>query len=333
MIGTRPRRGMALVAVLAVVSLLSILAVATLSVTTRLSQGTALATRDARLDAAASYALATALIEWRKRGLSLLGIGGSQQFHVSVPSSPVSTAVTVIRLDSELFWIVAEAVAVDDARRRENLVVRLSIPRTDSLPPLLVAGDVSLSRFFTVVRDSTPGCAPSATDLMLGRSASLMSADGLPASLTTQRSALAVDSSFLLHIGSLSTATLAASADVILPAGTSTMAPSGVVHATGELTLVGGAGEGVLIVDGRLTLAGPVSFAGLIIARAGIVATSDGAEISGSMRTGPSGTGENSALEILRPFTFRPSVCATQMVLRSAVIPRIVSGRAWAEIY
>ena len=128
MISTRPRRGMALVAVLAVVSLLSILAVATLSVTTRLSQGSALAMRDARLDAAASYALATALIEWRQRGLSSLGTGGSRQFDVAVPGSPVSAAVTVTRLDSELFWIVAEAVAVDDARRRENLVVRLSIP-------------------------------------------------------------------------------------------------------------------------------------------------------------------------------------------------------------
>lgn len=329
----RPRRGMALVAVLAVVSLLSILAVATLSVTTRLSQGSTLAMRDARLDAAASYALVTALVEWRQRGLSSLGTGGTRQFDVAVPGSPVNAAVTVTRLGPELFWIVAEAVAVDDARRRENLVVRLSIPRTDSMPPLLAAGDASLSRLFTVARDNTPGCAPTAPDLVIGPGAMLTSPDGLPPSLTIQRSPAAVDTSLLLHIGDLSTTALAASADMALQAGASMEAPSGVVHAMGDLTLVGGVGEGVLIVEGRLTLAGPVSFAGLIIARGGIVATAGGAEVSGSMRTGPKGIGQGAALEITRPFTFRPSVCATQTVLRSAVIPRVVSGRAWAEIY
>lgn len=327
------RRGMALVAVLAVVGLLAVLAIATLSVTTRLNQGSALAARDARLDAAASYALATALIEWRQRGLSSLGAGGSRQIVVVVPGSPVSAAVMVTRLDSALFWIVAEAVAVDDARRRENMVVRLSIPRTDSMPPLLAGGDVSLSQLFTVVRDSASRCAPVAPDLMLGPGASLTTVDGLPSSLTIQRSLAADDPTLLSHIGSLATATLAASADVVLPAGATVPAPLGVVHASGDLTLVGGAGQGVLLVDGLLTLAGPVSFAGLIVARGGIVTTADGADISGAMRTGPGGTDEHGTLDITRQFTFRPSVCATQTVLRSAVIPRAVSGRAWAEMY
>jgi hypothetical protein len=333
MTDSRRRNGMALVAVLAVMGLLAILAMATLSVTTRLNQGSALAERDARLGAAASYALATALIDWRHTGLSSLGIDSTREIAIPVPGSPVTAAVTVTRLDSELFWIVAEVIAVDDARRRENMVVRLSVPRTDSLPPLLVAGDASLSRLFTVARDTAPGCAPIAPDLMIGPGASLTSVDGQLPPLTVQRSVAAVDTSFLLHIGSLSTTTLASSADVILQAGTSTQAPSGVVHATGDLTLVGGMGQGVLIVDGRLTLAGPLSFAGLIVARGGIIATVAGAEVSGSMRTGPNGIDEQGALEIANPFTFRPSVCATQTALRSAVIPRAVSGRPWAEIY
>jgi hypothetical protein len=333
MIVIQARRGMALVAVLAIMSLLAILAVATLSVTTRLSQGSALAARDAHLDAAASYALATALIEWRQRGLSSLGTGSSGQIDVAVPGSPVHASVTITRLGSELFWIVAEAVAVDDSRRRENMVVRLSIPRADSMSPLLVAGDVSLSRLFTVAHDSTPGCAPIAPDLVIGPGASFSSVDGSMPSLTVQRSASAVDSSFLLHIGSLSMTTLATSADLVLEAGTSTQVPSGVVHATGDLTLIGGAGQGVLLVDGRLTLAGPVSFVGLIVARGGIVATAAGAEVTGSIRTGPAGIGENGAMEITHQFTLRPSACATQTVLRSAVIPRAVSGRPWAEIY
>lgn len=329
----RLHRGMALVVVLAVFSLLAILAIATLSVTTRLGQGSALAIRDARLDAAASYALATTLIEWRHQSLSSLANGESRQIGIPIPGVPVSATMTVTRLGPELFWIVAEAVAVDSARRRENVVVRLSIPRTDSLPSLLVAGDVSLSRAFAVVPDTTPGCAPIVPDLMIGPSASLTSVDGLPASLTIQRSSLAADTSFLQHIGHLPVTTLAASADVVLPPGTAADAPSGVVHAMGDLTLQQGVGEGVLIVDGQLTLAGAVSFAGLILARGGIVATGDGAEVSGSIRTGPSGSGGNGTVEITRQFTFRPSVCVTQRVLNSAVMPRVVAGRPWAEIY
>jgi hypothetical protein len=333
MIGHEKRSGMALVAVLAVMSLLAILAVATLSVTTRLDQGSALATRDARLDAAGSYALATALIEWRHSGFSSLSIGSSRQIDVPVPGSPATVAVMVTRLDSELFWIVAEAATVDAAPRRQNIVVRLSVPRTDSLAPLLVAGDVSLSRLFNVARDTAAGCTPIAPDLMIGPSASLTSVDSLPPSLIVQRSALAADTSFLSQVGNLSMATLAASADVMVAAGTSTQAPSGVVHAIGDLTLVGGVGQGVLIVDGQLTFAGPVAFSGLIVARGGIVATAPGVEVSGSMRTGPNGIVQLGALEITHQFTFRPSVCVTQAALSSAVIPRAVSGRPWAEIY
>ena len=324
---------MALVAVLAIVSLLAILAVATMSVTTRLSQGSVLATRDARLDAAASFALASALIEWRKRKFSSLGIGSSGKIDDVVQGGPVGASVTVTRIGTEMFWIVAEAIAVDDSRRVENLVVRLSIPLTDSMPPLVVAGDVSLSRLLNVVRDSTPGCSPAGPDLVVGPAASVSSVDGLLPSLTIDRNPAAVDSASLSHIGALSIATLAASADVVLAAGTSIQLPSGVVHALGDLTLAGGAGQGVLLVDGRLTLAGPVVFVGVIVARGGIQSAADGSDITGSIRTGPAGPGGNAALEITHPFTLRPSSCATQMVLRSAVIPRLVSGRRWAEIY
>src|SRR5947199_5192168 len=175
----RPRCGMALVTILAVIGLIAILAVATLSVTTKLNQSSALAVRDARLDAAASYALATALIEWRRHGFSSLAAGASGQVDVSIPGSTVGASVTITRIGAELFWIVAEAVAVDDSRRRENLIVRLSVPRTDSIPAIVAAGNVSVSRLFTVVRDGPTGCAPTAPDLLVEPAASVSSVDGV----------------------------------------------------------------------------------------------------------------------------------------------------------
>lgn len=329
----RVRRGMALVAVLAVVGLLAILAVATLSVTTRLGQGTTLAMRDTRLDAAASYGLATIVMEWRQRDLTSLGAGASTQITIAVPGSPDQTSVTVTRLGPELFWIVSEAIAIDASRRRENLVVRLPIPRTDSMPALLVSGDVSLSRQFAVVRDSAAGCAPTAPDLVIGTAAVLSSVDGALPTLTVERRSAGLDSSSLLHIGSLSIAELVATAAVVVPPGGIISAPTGIVHALGDLTVSGGGlGGGVLIVDGRLTLIGPGSFVGLVVARGGITTGGDGMEITGALRTGPAGTGGGS-VAMTHQIILRPNACAVQAVVRSAVTPRPVAGRAWTEVY
>ena len=326
------RRGMALVAVLAVVSLIAILAVATLSVTTRLYQGSTIAARDARLETAASYASATALLEWRQRGFSSLTVGTSRRLDLDVPGTPVAALVTVTRLGAELFWIVGEAVAIDGSRRRENLIARLSIPRADTVPAIVAGGDVTLSRSFTLVADSVPGCAPSAADLRMAPAALLASVDGPLPPLAIERDAIGADSIHLLNIGELSLATLASTADVILSGGTSTATPSGVVHAMGDLTLTGGEGQGILIVDGLLRVSGPISFFGVIVARQGMLTTAPGAQLKGIIRVGPVGGGGES-LRIAQLLTIRASACAAQAALNAAVIPRLVSGRKWAEVY
>ncbi len=54
------------------------------------------------------------------------------------------------------------------------------------------------------------------------------------------------------------------------------VAGPGVTHVMGDTTITGGAFQGILIVDGALTIAGPFTVTGLVVARRSIVATAGG---------------------------------------------------------
>lgn len=261
------RRGMALAATLGVLSLISILAVATLSLSGRLLQGSSLAVRDARLDGAAGFGLASVSQEWRSRRLGILAPGSSAELTVAVNWVPASVAVTVTRIGPDLFWVVSQATGSDGSSRRENLVLRARIP-----DPVAV---------------------------------------------------LAEDSSNVASLAFLMVDSLAATADLVLSSGTQATVPTGVVRAAGDLTLTGGSGEGILIVEGRLTVIGPLYYRGIIISRGGISVASGGVQVSGVVRSG----------EMVGEIAHEPSLSAVQDVLAQSVIPVAVAGRRWAEVY
>src|SRR5689334_6527613 len=96
------RDGMALAVTIGVLSLIAILAIATLGLSTRLVQDSALGVRDAKLDSSVGFALGSAIEEWRPRGLGGLAIGASVSLPVSVPGIPVSTTVCVTRVGAEV---------------------------------------------------------------------------------------------------------------------------------------------------------------------------------------------------------------------------------------
>ena len=139
-------------------------------------------------------------------------------------------------------------------------------------------------------------------------------------------SLIAADSTNTAELGFLSVDSLARSADLSLPSGSSWIATDGVVHARGDLTIVGGAATGVLIVDGRLSITGPLSWSGVIFARGGIVAASAEVALTGLIRAGgdPPVAG---AISIIR------SATAVQVVLAKALMPAPVVGRRWAELH
>lgn len=334
MIAPHRRSGIALLTTLAVVSLVALLAVATLSVSTRLEQTSSLVVRDAKLDADASFGLASVIAEWRPRSLGAMGVGETRSFALAVPGRSGSTvSVTVSRVSGEIYWTVAQATSADGSARRQNLLLRRMVPRLDSLPPLQSSGDVSVSDRFFFVRDSAGGCAPLSPDVMMAPGASLTSRSGALPALRVGRSPTVTDSASTLRIGGVSVPALAARADLVLAGGTSGATPSGVVHATGDLTLTSGSGQGILIVDGHLTFAGPVSFVGLIIARDGIAQTASGARVTGALRAGPGGFGKSAAVQLSEDFTLIADVCIAQAVVADQVMPKPVAGRRWGEIF
>ena len=329
----RRRTGVALVTTIAVVTFIALIAVATLSLSTRLDQGSTLAVRNARLDAATSFALASVTVEWRSRSLGAIPVGATREFGVAVPGNAASAGVTVTRLGSELLWAVAESMASDGSSRRENLILRLPMAVLDSLSPLVSAGDVILSDRFQLTPDTAAGCTTAGPDLLIGPNASVTSAGGPLPVLNVKRSPQATDSTFLWSIGGVSIQSLRASADLTLADGATQSAPSGVVHATGDLTLIGGAGAGVLIVDGQLSITGPISFTGAVVARRGIVTWAPGATFTGTLRAGLPAGGGAPRLDMRHQFELRQGRCALQTILANAVMPRVVSGRRWAEMF
>lgn len=60
-----------------------------------------------------------------------------------------------------------------------------------------------------------------------------------------------------------------------------------VVHAIGDLRIIGGRGQGILVVDGRLEIVGPFRYHGIILAAGGIDVRGGETTVVGAILTGP----------------------------------------------
>jgi hypothetical protein len=101
--------------------------------------------------------------------------------------------------------------------------------------------------------------------------------------------------------GDLDLARVASMADLTIPGGrygTLPTAPgNGVVHIVGDAELGGGSGRGFLLVDGNLTVTGPLTFDGVVLVRGELVvsgAAASSTHLSGSVVTSTGATGDSS---------------------------------------
>ena len=262
------RRGMALAVTIGVVALMAILAVATLSLAGRVAQMSALGLRDARLDGAVAFGLASASDQWRLRGIGRIAVGSSVSFNAAPSGVPVGATVVVTRIAPEIFWVTSEA-ADGGGSRRESLVLRVQVPDAASL---------------------------------LG------------------------DSTNVDALGFVEVDSLVAMADAQHPSGATITPGFGVVHVSGDATILGGSGSGALIVDGRATITGPLLYEGIIIAAGGISVLVSGVTVTGVVRA--SGTPP-----IAGPLSIAPNALAVQSILLQSLRPKIVDGRRWGEMH
>lgn len=100
------------------------------------------------------------------------------------------------------------------------------------------------------------------------------------------------------------------------------------VHVLGDLVLDAGSGQGVLLVEGDLTLTGGVSYFGVVLVRGSLRSTDGGGRITGVVQvageTGTSSLGPGTSITYSR--------CALLTALAASAGPRPIS-RSWVEMY
>jgi hypothetical protein len=103
------------------------------------------------------------------------------------------------------------------------------------------------------------------------------------------------------------------------------------IHALGDLHVSGGVGQGILLVDGNLTMTGGFSFDGIVIVRGSVSSSGTGAHITGAlMAANVDLEADNS---VLGNSSVNFSSCAIQRVTSATSFPKPAKQRAWINLY
>jgi hypothetical protein len=361
------RRGIALMSVLYFLVVCALTSTAVLFARRSATRSTTTSTSGAQLLSAADAAVYFALGAWDPAARAAQVVGSTVT--VSAPASTgVNTTIYVTRVTPRLFSIVGEAHArLGGASRRVNLLVRL--PGIAPAPGALIAAvGITIGKDVRFVDDT--GCADSAAPMvMLAPSAALKvdSAASIDTSRLVTRDSAAADSAAYLQVGGAWWNDLVQRADIRLASDAHvTPSPSVVanvcvpndanwgdptvpssacapraplVYAAGDLTIDGGVGQGALLVDGRLSIAGPFTYSGQIVARRGIETLSDNIAISGgvyawsaSSKVSASRATTNDVI-LAHAMTLRRSRCDAGHGVASWLQPHRVRERAWSELF
>jgi hypothetical protein len=296
------RRGVALLLALLLLTLLGILTAGAVSATAirfRTARGSLL---DGALDAAAMNAIGTVVGSAHLYGLADLTFAQPTTISIPVPPGagiePIVASVVATRFAHGVVWLVAYArLAADSAAGERRLNAVLRYPWIGELPPAAVVsrGAVHLDPDVLVSADT-------AGDLDCPRLA--------PEESSVQRS-----DSAAFYLSAFQRALLDSAA--------------GVVHVHGDTTVSGGSFDGILIVDGTLTVAGPWSAAGLVIV-GGAVESPSGLTLTGALLSFADGESPAVALAGAR---LRYSPCTVARAFRRALPLRLARPRAWAEVF
>jgi hypothetical protein len=312
----RCRRGIALIAALALMTLLGLLVVGAVGSVVASQRSTELARVDATLDAAADYALGTVLADPRGYALADLPLGRAHSYSIPLVDGG-SAAASATRLPGGVIWFVAALGAgdPDSARRTVSLVARFP-----SIGPVAPAAIVA--RGGVVATDAVTFRVDTASDVDCSERspfADVIVAPGSSTSLAAGQRA-AVSSAAGDSVSYLLTARQVAALD--------SAPPGPVVHVRGDTTISAGAFDGVLVVDGSVAVIGSFTLTGLLVARGSITAPS-GLAVRGAIMAFES----SQAAVRLTGGVIEYSPCQIARVLRRAVRPAPVRGRAWGELF
>jgi hypothetical protein len=103
-----------------------------------------------------------------------------------------------------------------------------------------------------------------------------------------------------------------------------------IIYRPGNLKLQGGRGQGILLVDGDLELAGGVEFFGIVLVKGRLRTTGNGNKINGAVMARNVDLDDNF---IGGTPTVNFSTCAINRALQASAVVIPLNSRAWAQLY
>jgi hypothetical protein len=104
-----------------------------------------------------------------------------------------------------------------------------------------------------------------------------------------------------------------------------------IIHVLGDLKVTTGRGQGILLVDGNVTIAGKFAFTGAVIARGGLKMSGTGNKIVGATMAASVTVSDSVALS--GNTTLQYSSCALQAAMSASAYPAQAMQRAWVDLY
>jgi hypothetical protein len=318
---------------------------------------------------AAEAGLARALAGWRSSAFGTLAPGAVSGFSGVLPGGTGSYAGTVLRLGRSLFLVRSTGVDPAGASRRSvALLVRPTPVALPVGAALSVTDGLELGSGVSVDgadRASAPDCPP-AGSAMAGIAVTPTTQVLLPGcgdsacvrgSPRLAVESAAEDSGARAAVAAAWAALVAAAAKVYelddvpferpQPVGTAMACDTAlrgnwggaavpgcahyfpIIYARGNLRLVGGSGQGVLMVTGDLSVDGGFSFDGPVIVGGKLVVEGSGARFRGSVRARTAALSASAAGSAELVF----SRCALSGALLPNATPNPLAERAWIELY
>ena len=331
------RQGFAVATAVFALVVVGALAIGTLFAATHELRGGSDAIHQARALMAAELGLESTIAAWQREWNGALARGYGRSWTQSTAEGAGLT-VTVARLADELFLITSEARA-GPARRQVGKIVRLDVGDPTALAALLTTGPLDVSESGGV---DGADRSPALWDC--------------PAPGPAVPATAALDTSAVLRFGHFDWGALVQAAnsrvggwvigvapraggeecDTAQPlnwgephkaSGSACNAYYPVIHAPSDLVVDGGRGQGLMVVDGNLTVRGGFEFFGAVLVRGALLGGPGGARVTGSVAI----AGEGATASTLEGITIDFSRCAARKALLGLATPVPIIERAWSE--
>lgn len=289
-----------------------------------------LAQRALQLQGATDIALAQLVQAWDAAVWLRQSVGTTQLAGEFDVDGGARTRGWITRTSSRTFLVTVRATdrADSTADVGATQLLRVEAPRFPSLAALVARGDVRADGVLETSADDSvraSRCGSGAAALP-----GIMVAPGRTAPPTAVEGRPAADDSTYLAFGISALDALVRGATLELGAGATVAAPAAAVaHAAGDLELVGGSGRGILIVDGRLRMTGPVSFSGVIVALGGLEVSAVDVTVDGVILSEAAGA-SSVLVKTSGALHLRYSSCAVEGAGWSVGRLRPVVPRGWA---